>query len=223
MKRGDLERGGPPPARPGGELARMARPVLGSIGFVLRLYHWPVLLLVVLYFASGVTSVKPGEVALVLRFGKLVGDTPAEQVHRPGLLFALPQPIDEVVRVDVEVVRTLAVRELTYTLDGRESIRSFSVRDTIDPELHGYVLTGDRNVLQADFVVRYRVADPIAWTLGHDRPEDLMRDAVMSAIVQGAGERAVDDAHLGEGEPPCRSRASRAPRPSATVTAWAST
>lgn len=190
MKRGDLQREGAAPPRSGGELARMARPVLGGVGFVLRVYHWPILVLLALYLASGATTVKPGEVALVLRFGELTGDTRAEQVHRPGFLFALPAPIDEVVRVDVEAVRSLRLEDLTY---GLGPLRGGSARqDTINPEQDGYCLTGDRNVLQTLVVARYRVSDPVAWTLEHAEPEHVLGDAILSAVVQTIGEMSIE-------------------------------
>jgi len=170
----------------------MARPVLGGVGFVLRVYHWPILVLLAVYLASGLTTVRPGEVALVLRFGRLGGETPAEQVRRPGFLFAWPQPIDEVVRVDVETVRSLQLMDLTHATGDGRALTTFARRDTIDPELNGYCLTGDRNVLQAILVARYRVRDPIAWTLEHQVPEAELRDAVLSAVVQCTGEMSVE-------------------------------
>ena len=45
---------------------------------------------------SGVRFVKSGNVALVLRFGELVGKTPEEQIHEPGLLLAFPYIIDAI-------------------------------------------------------------------------------------------------------------------------------
>ncbi len=178
----------------------MAQPVLGAIGFVLRVYHWPILVLAVIYGASGITTVQPGEVAVVLRFGRVVGDTPVERIHRPGLLFAFPAPIDEVVRVDVQGVRSLRLMDLTYGgVLSRGSAVAFARRDTIDPESDGYCLTGDRNVLQAILDVRFQVTDPIAWTLNQASPEAVLGDAVLSAMVQGMGERSLDDALLRRG------------------------
>ena len=58
-----------------------------------------VLIVMVGIAASGIRVVDSGNVALILRFGKLVGDTPEEQIHEPGLLFAFPYIIDEVVMV----------------------------------------------------------------------------------------------------------------------------
>ncbi len=57
-----------------------------------------------LYVLSGITVVRSDEVAVILRWGRLVGDTPALQAHGPGLLFAFPRPVDQVMRVQVKHV-----------------------------------------------------------------------------------------------------------------------
>ena len=66
----------------------------------------------VLYLLSGITVVRSDEVAVVLRWGHLVGETPALQQHGPGLLFAFPRPVDEVVRVQVKRVWEVPVTTL---------------------------------------------------------------------------------------------------------------
>ena len=58
-----------------------------------------VIIVMVGIFCSGIRVVESGNVALILRFGKLVGDTPEEQIHEPGLLLAFPYIIDEVITV----------------------------------------------------------------------------------------------------------------------------
>ena len=52
--------------------------------------HWWVATMAVLYALSGITIVRSDEVAVILRWGSLVGETPALQEHGPGLLFAYP-------------------------------------------------------------------------------------------------------------------------------------
>ena len=66
----------------------------------------------VLYALSGISVIKSDEVAVVLRWGRLVGATPALQEHGPGLLFALPRPVDQVVRVQVKHVWEVPVSTL---------------------------------------------------------------------------------------------------------------
>ena len=58
---------------------------------------------------SGVKVINPQEVAIIKRFGKIVGQNRAEQIHGPGLLLAFPYLIDEVVRVPVKQVQELQV------------------------------------------------------------------------------------------------------------------
>ena len=62
---------------------------------------------------------KPDEVAVILRWGRLVGDTPALQEHGPGLLFAFPRPIDRVVRVQVKHVWEVPVSTLASVVERR--------------------------------------------------------------------------------------------------------
>ena len=82
-----------------------------------RYFKWVVLAIVVVILVSGIRTVKQGEVAVVLRFGKLTGDTREEQVHEPGLLFAFPYIIDEVITVPVGKV--FEVRVDTHYTEGR--------------------------------------------------------------------------------------------------------
>jgi len=206
VKRGSLERPTQVREAAGAEWARLATPLMACVAFVLRFYHWPILVLLVLYAASGLTSVQPGQVALVLRMGRLVGDSPGQQVNESGFLFALPAPIDEVVRVDVQKIHSVRVADLSSGLgrdrEGSEapmtSSRGFSSRDTLDLEKDGYCLTGDDNVLQAVLLARYRVKDPVRYALELDDPDALLRDAVCEAMVTSAGSMALEEM-MGEG------------------------
>ena len=107
----------------------------------------------VLYLLSGITIVKPDEVAVILRWGRLVGSTPALQEHGPGLLFALPQPVDEVVRVQVKRVSEVQVMTLMDTAgegddDDEETNADLS---SLNP-LQGYAITGDHNIVHVNMM-----------------------------------------------------------------------
>ena len=181
-------------ARGSGEVRRMAAPVVEWLGQLVRRAHWPIALLFAAYLLSGIQAVKADEVAYVLRFGRLLGEARGEQIRRPGLLWALPRPIDEVVRVKVDRVHEVEIDGL-WPPPG--SARSLAVepetRDLIDPELEGYSLTGDRNILQFLLIARYRVLDPIAYTLVQVDPHQLLVDVVQATFVRAVGELSVDD------------------------------
>ena len=61
-----------------------------SLGATAPFLGWVTALMVAMILLSGITVVKPDEVALRLRFGKLTGAAAADQVHGPGLLSPSP-------------------------------------------------------------------------------------------------------------------------------------
>jgi membrane protease subunit HflK len=133
---------------------------------------------------SGVTVVRPDEVALVLRFGRLTGHTRADQVHGPGLLLALPYLIDEVVRVPVKRIQETRIDVLT---GGRQP-----GGDDLDVTKEGYALTADHNIVQAEVVLKYQIVDPAVWALRISAPDALVRDTVVGALTRTLGEMAID-------------------------------
>lgn len=189
----------------GSEVRRLAQPVVVALGMLLRHLHWPLLLLTLLYLGSGITFVGEGERALVLRWGKLVGDSPTTQVHEPGLLLAWPAPIDRVLRVPTERISQVEVDALDLTDERWEEINFIfrqmqanpgdapDLPESIDPEREGYLLTGDRGIVQSRFDVRFRVGDPVAFALREANPDALITAAVQSAAVEVGASLSMDD------------------------------
>ncbi|HTR76619.1 MAG TPA: protease modulator HflK [Gemmatimonadaceae bacterium] len=179
-----MRRLGPP-----SEIGRLAAPIAGLLDGAWQRMHWWVGAMGVLYLLSGITVVRANEVAVVLRWGRLVGDTPALQAHGPGLLFAFPRPVDEVVRVQVKRVLEVAVKTLAPSED--EQI-SGANGVTLNPLTEGYALTGDLNIVHVEMMARYRVRDPGEWAFYGPKAEDVLRVEVTSAMVQSLGEMGVD-------------------------------
>jgi membrane protease subunit HflK len=152
--------------------------------------HWWIAIMAVLYVLSGITVVKPDQVAVILRWGRLVGATPALQQHGPGLLFAFPRPVDQVVRVQVKHVWEVPVSTLAPGTTYSDEEERFGA--TLDPLTQGYALTGDQNVVQADMVARYRVSNPAEWAFYGPKAEDVLRVEVTAAMVRSLGEMGVD-------------------------------
>ena len=89
-----------------------------------------------LYLLSGVVQVRPGERAVVRRFGRVLDEKP-----EPGLWVGLPWGMDRVDRVEVDRVRSVSV---TYV----EEESGLSA---------GQLLTGDHNLVNVRVVLYYRV------------------------------------------------------------------
>lgn len=139
-----------------------------------------VAVVVVLICLSGVRFVKSGEVAVVLRFGKLVGNTYEEQVHEPGLFFAFPYIIDEVITVPVG-----SVKELTVTTH-------YTNGEMAENTERGYVITGDQNIALISASVKYNITDAVSYALHVKDAEKMINAAVSGAMVESAAHRAVD-------------------------------
>jgi membrane protease subunit HflK len=148
------------------------------------LLGWAAAIVSAAILLSGVTVVKPDEVALQLRFGKLTGAVAADQVHGPGLLIALPYLIDEVVRVPVKRIHELRVDGL--------SARGGQLTNRLDITRHGYALTGDRNIVQVEALVKYQIADPVTWALVIRDPEQVVHEAIVAALSGTLAEMPVD-------------------------------
>ena len=136
---------------------------------------------VIMIAVSGVRVVKSGEVALILRFGKLVGNTYEEQVHEPGLLFAFPYIIDEVITVPTGNVMEQVVTT-HYTSGTMTSLRN-----------NGYVITGDQNIAVVSASVKYTISDPVQYVLGVADVPGLLNATVSTAMVNKAANMDIDD------------------------------
>lgn len=141
---------------------------------VMNGFKWILLVAFVALICTGIFRVESDEVALILRMGHLVGNTPEEQILQPGLHFAFPYVIDEVVHVPVGKIRetTVSTHNSTGSAISRNINRS------------GYLLTGDNNIVLMEAVVKYRIDDPIAFALECADPESMINTIVSGAMLE---------------------------------------
>jgi len=175
---------------PPSEILRLGEPLGRLFDWTWQHMHWWIATMAILYAFSGITIVKQDEVAVILRWGHLVGVTPALQEHGPGLLFAFPRPIDQVVRVETKHVWEVPVNTLAPGMGADKQVEESDT--TLDPLTQGYALTGDQNIVQANMVARYRVREPAEWAFYGPKAEDILRVEITTAMVRSLGEMAVD-------------------------------
>jgi membrane protease subunit HflK len=129
--------------------------------------------LVLLWLATGVYTVGPGEQGVVRRFGKQVA------VTGPGLHHHWPSPIERVDIVNVEVVRRV---ELGF--------RSMPRYRQVPQE--SLMLTGDENIVEAQTIVQYRVKDPGAYLFRVAEPDQALRDATEVGLRSVIGRTTIE-------------------------------
>src|SRR5215217_1893832 len=159
--------------------------LFGALAATIKLLRWLLAGLVGIYLCSGITRVAPNEDALVYRLGRL-----QREVHPPGLCFALPPPIDRVVKIPTRTQHELFLN--AWSPDEHAAVPStplasgasempaslLAVLPTantglagsappagkgLHPVFDGYTLTGDANIVQARLTARYRITDPFAY------------------------------------------------------------
>ncbi len=140
-----------------------------------------IIAVVLIICCSGIRFIKSGEQAIILRFGKIVGDTPEEQVHDAGVLFAFPYIIDEVITIPTGSIHEFTVN--THYTEGEMT--------TYDR--NGYVITGDNNIAILSASVKYTISDPVAYALSVKDPQYIINAAVSNSMINVAAGYAVDD------------------------------
>jgi modulator of FtsH protease HflK len=146
-----------------------------------RVFWAVVVLLVVGYLLSGVTQVRPGERAVVRRFGRVLDFQP-----EPGLWIGLPWGMDRVDRVPIDQVRRV---EVGYQPDADED-------NLTTPS--GQLLTGDHNLVNLQVVLNYAVQpDAVEDYVVHATDADgLVARAAETAMAEWVAGRTVDEVLL---------------------------
>jgi membrane protease subunit HflK len=133
---------------------------------------------VLLFLASlltGVSEVRPGERAVVRRFGRVLDYKPG-----PGLWIGLPWGLDQVDRIPVD-----RIRRVTVGFDP-------ALEESAAPA--GQVLTGDQNLVNVQVAVDYSIKEEEVenYLVQKDRVEGLIARATETMVAEWAAGHAVD-------------------------------
>jgi len=133
--------------------------------------------LVIIFLASGFRKIYPDEQAIVLRFGKIRG-IGKERLLDPGLHWVFPYPIDEIVKIPVQKKVNLPINSFWYSQTTRDLLgegprRRQSTRDKLNPVTDGYCITrserqdqaiagtgSDYNIVHCKWQLTYQIDDP---------------------------------------------------------------
>lgn len=150
---------------------QLPRPPLGMIGtgLVVVLLLWGLL--------STYYTVQPEERAVVKRFGKVI------KIADPGLHFKVPFGIDDVQFVATERVLK---EEFGFRTAGGSERTEYSSEDLPDESL---MLSGDLNIIDAEWVVQYRISDPMKFLYAMREPTRTLRDISESVMRRAVGNR----------------------------------
>jgi modulator of FtsH protease HflK len=143
---------------------------LGGRGIVII-----VLIALALWSATGIFTVDPDELGVVLRFGQYVRDA------KPGLNYHFPYPIESVLKPKVTRVYRVDVG-----IRGEDLRRSSPSRDLLEEAL---MLTGDENIVDVDFSVFWLIKPDGAgdYLFNIQDPEGTVKAVAESAMREVVG------------------------------------
>ncbi|MBI5761072.1 MAG: protease modulator HflK [Planctomycetales bacterium] len=147
--------------------------------------RWLLSIVMLAYFASGLFIVRGNEQVLVRRFGKARLPLVAS-----GLRFDLPWPFVRLDRVNLNEVRTVS---LGIQVAGNADPRGF-LRE-VARDRQGEFLTGDKNILNVQVAVQYRIANPMDYLFMSESPERALRLLTESLVTDVAARSGVDFIH----------------------------
>ncbi|WP_171129991.1 FtsH protease activity modulator HflK [Sphingomonas sp. ID1715] len=161
------------------ELLRRGRQRLGGGGGLpdfggrpIWLYGLGVFLLLWILLTS-FHRIGPQERGVIMRFGSYAG------TMSPGIGVSFPSPIDRVVKQDIEAIRTVDIGSPTA-------------------ESENLMLTGDQNIVDLAYSVRWNISDPALFLFQLAEPEETIREVGESAMRAVIGTVSLNDA-IGSG------------------------
>ena len=130
--------------------------------------------------ARSVYTVGPESVAVVQRFGRVIGTAD------PGLRFKLPFGIDTVKILPVK-------RQLKMEFGFGTPMGTNPDQASDEPERESDMVTGDLNAAHVEWVVQYEISDPEQFLFNHREPGPTLRDLSESVMREVVGDRTVDE------------------------------
>ncbi|BBM82472.1 SPFH domain-containing protein [Candidatus Uabimicrobium amorphum] len=153
------------------------------------------LLLIFIFIGSGVFIVNQHEVALVMRFGDIVGAQGAKE-KQPGPHWTFPFPISKIIRVDKRD-HSLTLEDFWYYEDPdvSEEKRRSRAKGNLDPEKDGYCLTSDANIVHVEKLqIRYKVDNAYDYVMFNKNPKQLLHNIILGATVKAVASFTVNEA-----------------------------
>jgi len=154
------------------EFLRRSRARFGGGGFPGRpdgsIIMWAVIAFVSLFLLlTTVHSIAPGQRGVVTQFGRYNRTLP------PGVSFTLPAPIERVKKINIESIRTIDLGSA-----GSDDL----------------MLTGDQNLLDLAYSVRWNIRTPELYLYQLAQPDDTIREVAESSMRAVVSQVTLNDA-----------------------------
>lgn len=141
---------------------------------------------------SGFYKVEPDEEGVVLRLGKYV------QTTSPGLRYHMPFPLEQVHKVPVTRENLVEIGYRSSSISSGFGGRRFSQKldnsQVVDVMEESHMLTGDENIVNLHFSVRWKIDDARAYLFNVKDPDEAIKHIAESSMREIVGQYTIDGA-----------------------------
>ncbi len=135
----------------------------------------------IIFLSTLLYQVGTDEVGIITRFGKYIATT------QPGLHIKIPYGVDRVAKVPVKRIQ----KEEFGFRTARPGVRTEYIKGIATNE--SLMLTGDLNSAVVEWIVQYRIGNPVDYLFKVRSVIDIIRDASESVMREVVGDRSVDE------------------------------
>ncbi|MEW6266683.1 MAG: FtsH protease activity modulator HflK [Thermodesulfobacteriota bacterium] len=143
-------------------------------------YYVIIGLILAAWILSGIFIVAPDEIGVVKRFGAYT------RTAGSGPHYHLPYPIETVLKPKVTQVRRFEVGFRTVNPGPPPQYRPVPNE--------ALMLTGDENIIDVQFIVQYKISDPITFLFKVADPIKTIQDSAEAAMREVIGKNNIDEA-----------------------------
>ncbi len=133
-------------------------------------WWWILVLIGLIWLASGFYQVQPNEEAIVLRFGAYNNTT------TPGLHYHLPYPIETIRKVNITQERSINL--------GVQDVRGMDKNTFTE----SHMLTGDENIVDINLTIVWRIENAKDYVFNMQNPDQTVRVAAQSVLREIVGQ-----------------------------------
>ena len=181
----------------------------GALRASFRLLSFIMVLVLIMFTVSGITSVGPNEVGIVYRFGRI-----QDEVVEEGLAYAWPFMIGRVEKLDTSQ-QEIVINDFWMFESPEDRTKTLAQRkapeEGLRPGYDGALLTGDQSLyhvrLRCGYQIRSRndaldakIHPAIQYKLNVTDAPEMVRSAICGAAIRTAAQRTMNDIHSHRGQ-----------------------
>ena len=149
-----------------------------------RFISYILIVLILLYIASGIYSIAQTQVGIHQRFGRIINPN-----VKPGIHYALPWPIDKIDKVSVMIVQRILINDFSSNLEQDSTPYVFHRLTGLTPNC----ISGDNNIVNIICAIQYSVSNPVDYLFRIKDNERLLRDIICNSIIKCLAALRVDE------------------------------